>query len=56
MLTDRTDVIAVGSWETSFGVRGTFEVRDGLITLWDDAFSWLELLQSGALGLVKMLR
>jgi limonene-1,2-epoxide hydrolase len=56
VLTDRTDVIKAGSWETSFGVRGTFEVRNGLIVLWDDAFSWLEMLQSGAVGLVKMLR
>ncbi len=56
VLTDRTDVITAGSWETSFRVRGTFELRDGLIVLWDDAFSWLELLQSGAFGLVKMLR
>jgi limonene-1,2-epoxide hydrolase len=56
VLTDRTDVIRAGSWETSFRVRGTFEVRDGVIVLWDDSFSWLELLQSGAVGLVKMLR
>jgi limonene-1,2-epoxide hydrolase len=56
VLTDRTDAITAGSWETSFRVRGTFEVRDGRIVLWDDSFSWLELVQSGALGLVKMLR
>jgi limonene-1,2-epoxide hydrolase len=56
VLTDRTDVIRAGPWETSFRVRGTFEVRNGLIVLWDDSFSWLELLQSGAVGLVKMLR
>jgi limonene-1,2-epoxide hydrolase len=56
VLTDRTDVIKVGPWETSFGVRGTFEVSDGRIVLWDDSFSWLQLLQSGAVGLVRMLR
>jgi len=56
VLTDRTDVLKMGSWQTSFGVRGTFEVRDGRITLWDDAFSWLQVLESGALGLVRMLR
>lgn len=55
VLTDRTDVIKAGSWETSFKVRGTFEVREGRIVLWDDAFSWLELLGSGVLGLGKML-
>jgi limonene-1,2-epoxide hydrolase len=56
VLTDRTDVISAGPWETSFGVRGTFEVRDGKIVLWDDAFSWLELLGSGVVGLARMLR
>ena len=56
VLTDRTDVISAGTWETSFGVRGTFEVRDGKIVLWDDSFSWLELLGSGVVGLARMLR
>jgi len=55
VLTDRTDVIGMGTWETSFGVRGTFEVRDGRIAVWDDAFSWLELLGSGVLGLARIL-
>jgi limonene-1,2-epoxide hydrolase len=55
VLTDRTDVIGMGPWETSFGVRGTFEVRDGKIVLWDDAFSWLELLGSGVVGLARIL-
>ena len=55
VLTDRTDVLSMGSWETAFGVRGTFEVRDGKIVLWDDAFSWLELLGSGVLGLGRIL-
>jgi limonene-1,2-epoxide hydrolase len=55
VLTDRTDVISMGPWETSFGVRGTFEVRDGRIVLWDDAFSWLELLGSGVVGLARIL-
>ena len=32
VLTDRTDVLRKGKWETSFWVRGTFEVRDGKIT------------------------
>jgi limonene-1,2-epoxide hydrolase len=56
VLTDRTDVLKAGPWETSFGVRGTFEVRDGKIVVWDDAFSWLELLGSGVVGLARMLR
>jgi limonene-1,2-epoxide hydrolase len=55
VLTDRTDVIRVGRWETAFGVRGTFEVRDARIAVWDDAFSWLDLLRSGVLGLGRIL-
>jgi limonene-1,2-epoxide hydrolase len=55
VLTDRTDVLGYGSWRTSFRVRGTFEIRDDLIVLWDDSFSWLELLGSGMAGLGRML-
>mgnify|MGYP001028201519 CR=1 FL=1 len=55
VLTDRTDVITYAGWQTSFGVRGTFVVREGRITLWDDAFSWLELLASGVVGLGRVL-
>ncbi|WP_243060136.1 limonene-1,2-epoxide hydrolase family protein [Nocardioides sp. SR21] len=55
VLTDRTDVLGYGSWNTSFRVRGTFELKDGRIAVWDDSFSWLELLGSGAAGLVRML-
>jgi limonene-1,2-epoxide hydrolase len=55
VLTDRTDVITYAGWETSFRVRGTFTVHDDRITLWDDAFSWLELLGSGVVGLGRVL-
>jgi len=55
VLTDRTDVLGYGSWSTSFRVRGTFEVKDGRIAVWDDSFSWLELLGSGVAGLVRMI-
>lgn len=39
VLTDRTDYLWKGPVKTGFWVRGTFVVSDGLITLWDDAFS-----------------
>ncbi len=55
VLTDRTDVIRYSGWETSFRVRGTFTVHEGRITVWDDAFSWLELLGSGVAGLGRVL-
>jgi limonene-1,2-epoxide hydrolase len=54
VLTDRTDVLRKGKWQTSFWVRGTFEVRDGKITLWDDAFSWVDFTKGSLLGLTKL--
>ncbi len=45
VLTDRTDYLWKGPIKTGFWVRGTFTVRDGLITVWDDAFSWANLLK-----------
>jgi limonene-1,2-epoxide hydrolase len=56
VLTDRTDVLRFGRWESSFGVRGTFEVVDGKIRVWDDAFSWTALARSSVLGLVRAVR
>lgn len=53
VLTDRTDVLSYGRWRSEFGVRGTFEVRDGKVVVWDDAFSWVDAVGSGVLGLVK---
>jgi len=49
VLTDRTDYLWKGPIKTGFWVRGTFTVRDGLITIWDDAFSWGNMLK----GFVK---
>jgi len=53
VLTDRTDVLSYGRWRSEFWVRGTFEVRDGKVVLWDDAFSWVDAIGSGVAGLVK---
>jgi limonene-1,2-epoxide hydrolase len=55
VLTDRTDTLRKGRWATSFWVRGTFEVRDGKITLWDDAFSWLDFTRGSLVGLTRLL-
>jgi limonene-1,2-epoxide hydrolase len=55
VLTDRTDVLSYGRWRSEFQVRGTFEVRDGKVVLWDDAFSWVDVIGSGVLGVVKGL-
>ncbi len=56
VLTDRTDILSFGRWENSFPVRGTFEVVDGKIRVWDDAFSWAALTRSSLLGLVRAIR
>jgi limonene-1,2-epoxide hydrolase len=53
VLTERTDVLGHGRFETEFWVCGTFRVRDGLIVLWDDHFSWGNLVRSSLLGLVR---
>jgi limonene-1,2-epoxide hydrolase len=53
VLTDRTDVLSYGRWRSDFSVRGTFEVRDGKVVVWDDAFSWIDVISSGVVGLVK---
>lgn len=50
VLTERTDIIRIGRFEASFWVCGTFEVRDGKITLWRDYFDWGNLLAGSAAG------
>jgi len=39
VLTDRTDYLRLGPLRTGFWVCGTFTVKQGLITKWDDHFS-----------------
>ncbi|WP_433611027.1 limonene-1,2-epoxide hydrolase family protein [Prescottella agglutinans] len=40
VLTERIDTLVVGPLRSTFWVCGTFEVRDGRITVWRDRFSW----------------
>ncbi len=56
VLTDRTDYLGIGRYESSFWVRGTFVVRDGLIVLWDDAFSTGNVLMGSLRGLGRLFR
>ncbi|WP_372734509.1 limonene-1,2-epoxide hydrolase family protein [Nocardioides sp.] len=56
VLTDRTDTITFRRFRSSFWVRGTFRVEDGLIVLWDDAFGWGSFLGASALGVGRLLR
>jgi limonene-1,2-epoxide hydrolase len=55
VLTERTDVITVGQVEGAFWVCGTFEVHDGLITLWRDRFDFVDVTASFVLGGVRAL-
>ncbi|WP_433682873.1 limonene-1,2-epoxide hydrolase family protein [Nocardia sp. CA-119907] len=53
VLTDRTDILRVGSVRIAFWVCGTFELRDGRIILWHDHFSWENFLRGTVVGLVR---
>lgn len=51
VLTERIDTLSRGRFRLDFWVCGTFEVHDGLITVWRDRFDHLDM----AFGLVKGL-
>ncbi|MCU1643278.1 MAG: Limonene,2-epoxide hydrolase [Nocardia sp.] len=56
VLTERTDYLRFGPVEIAFWVCGTFELRDGRITLWHDHFSWENFLRGTAVGLFRAAR
>jgi limonene-1,2-epoxide hydrolase len=56
VLTDRTDVLGYGRFRTAFWVCGTFTVRDGRITVWDDHFSMRNVAAGALAGVVRALR
>src|SRR5215469_11422870 len=55
VLTERVDVLKFRAWEAEFWVCGTFEVRDGLITLWRDYFDWSAFMVASARGLGRAM-
>lgn len=55
VLTERTDILSVGSVHAAFWVCGTFEVHDGHITLWRDRFDVVDFLLAWVRGAVKAL-
>lgn len=59
VLTERTDVLAKGPLEIAPWVCGTFEVRDGKITLWRDYFDWAatttQLVTAGPRALLRAI-
>ncbi len=55
VLTERTDVLCLGPVRLQFWVSGRFDVRDGQITLWRDAFDYLDMTRSLFRGLLGAL-
>lgn len=55
VLTERTDVLVIGPVRAAFWVCGTFEVRDGRITLWRDRFDFADVTVAFLKGLVRAL-
>jgi limonene-1,2-epoxide hydrolase len=55
VLTERTDHLAIGRFQASFWVCGTFEVREGRIVLWDDHFAAGNVLVGTLKGLTGLL-
>ena len=50
VLTERTDYLGWGRFTAPFWVCGTFRVEDGRIVLWDDHFSWGNVLAGCVTG------
>ena len=46
VLTERTDVLAIGPVRLQFWVCGVFEVHDGRITLWRDYFDMWDMTKA----------
>ena len=52
VLTERTDVIILGPVRLQFWVMGRFDVHDGRITLWRDAFDQWDIIRAVGRGLL----
>lgn len=55
VLTDRIDELSAGRFAQRFWVYGRFEVVDGRITVWRDAFDWLDITVGLVRGLAGVL-
>ena len=55
VLTERTDVIEFGRLRFQFWVAGRFDVHDGQITLWRDAFDFLDCTRAAVRGVLGAL-
>lgn len=52
VLTERTDVLLFGRLRAQFWVVGRFDVHDGKITLWRDAFDYIDVTKAFLRGLL----
>jgi len=55
VLTERVDVMVLGRVRAEFWVCGTFEVRDGLVTLWRDYFDYADVTAAFVKGAGRAL-
>lgn len=55
VLTERTDVLLLGPVVSQFWVWGRFEVHDGRITLWRDAFDYLDIVRGTLRGIAALV-
>lgn len=55
VLTERTDMLRAGPVGGAFWVCGTFEVHDGLITLWRDRFDLVDITAKTVAGTARNL-
>ena len=55
VLSERTDYLGTGRFQADFWVCGTFRVDEGRITLWDDHFSWGNVLAGTVRGTFRAL-
>lgn len=56
VLTERTDYLGRGRFAADFWVCGTFRVEDGRIALWDDHFSWGNVMAGVGRGALRLVR
>lgn len=52
VLTERTDAITLGPLRLQFWVCGTFQVRDGQVTVWRDYFDFFDFMVKAPLRAV----
>jgi limonene-1,2-epoxide hydrolase len=55
VLTERIDAITLGRFHHQFWVAGRFELRDGRIAVWHDAFDWRDYFVGFLRALVGLI-